>query len=287
MVIPMQPSSVVLSWGPPRMGTTWMFNILRELLTVAEVPVGIVADGLEGPAPDWGGAVLIKSHRADPLSLVNEYDARLDLLACVMVRDARSTFRSLLRTQTAKRSELIAWLERDLDSYEEVLPHMRHVAIVREEWVSSRSSEVVSRLADFLGLNLGDERAGEVARKFDKAEVKKVVDQLDSAEAWSGDFTHFDRDSQWHAGHIGPSDQKEVELTTQEVERLASVQSRVDALVDRFPIWEACNSSSREFTSRTTAMDYVIARHELIGPKPPTVRARLLDVLHQIFTAKA
>ncbi len=264
-----------------------MFNILRELLVVSDSPTGIVADGLEGPDPDWGGAVLIKSHRADPLSLVNQYDSRLNLMACVMVRDARPTFRSLLRTQTAKRSDLISWLERDLDSYEAVLPHMRHVAVVREEWVSSRSAEIVNRLAQFLDVNPGNQVADEVAKKFDKAEVKKVVDQLDSAEAWSGDFTHFDRDSQWHAGHIGPIDQKEVELSTLEVERLASVQTRVDALVERFPIWESLNASAREVPTDTQAMEYVIARHELIGPKPPTIRARLLDVVHQIFSAKS
>lgn len=283
----MHPNSVVLSWGPPRMGTTWMFNTLRELLNVSGEPFRVVADGVEPPPADWSGAVLLKSHRADPESLIQEFESRLDLLACIMVRDARPTFRSLLRTQTAKRAELITWLERDLDSYEAVLPNMHRVAVVREEWVSTQSPEIVTRLVRFLGLNLTSRQAEDVARKFDKAEVKKVVDQLDSAESWSGDFTHFDRESQWHAGHIGPSDQAEVELSTEENRRLDAIQLRVDALVQKYPIWTADVKSGVVGTSRSTAMDYVNARTSLIGPKPPTIRARVIDAFQKIFTRSA
>lgn len=268
----MSDGRVILSWGPPRMGTTWLFNVLKAIARETGTAVGIVADHVDRPPLAWQGPVIIKSHRADSLELVEEFDNRVQLLACVMVRDAEPTFRSLIRTQTASRAELLQWLSRDLDTYERVLPSMAHPAVIREEWVGPRGDEIVFRLSAFLHMPLDHDQSARISMALDRSNVRKEVDALGSRAQWQGDFREFDPATQWHAGHVAPDDQPPLSLTPDERKTLEALQHRIDSLSKEFPLWTAPDCLSAH--SSSPAMAFVTARDALLSRRSLASRAR-------------
>jgi hypothetical protein len=241
------------------MGTTWLFNVLREMCSLGRIDLGVVADGVPSLHPSRVGPVIIKSHRADPPVLVEEFDDLLNLVALVMLRDATRTFASLLRTQTASRSDVIGWLEQDMTSYEAVLPAMRHVAVIREEWISDQGPAIVRQLANLTTLTLTDEQCDEVAKRFDREQVRKTIAQLEETRDWSHEFTNYDRDSQWHAGHIGPAHHEQIVVSFEEASRLEALQGRIVHLTEAYSMWQTAEVGQPR-DSRTSTGDYIRAR---------------------------
>jgi len=249
------------------MGTTWLFNVLKELSVRGGVPTAIVADGVPEPDAKWSGSLLIKSHRADSAELASTYEGRIPLYACVMVRDAYPTLRSLVRTQSVDRRELLDWLERDLTSYEETLPRMRNIAVIREAWIKDASLDVIRRLSQFLNLHLREDDLELISERFSRENVRAMVKQLDSQSDWRDDFRQYDKQSQWHAGHIGPDTEPDLELTYVEEARLSAIQARVDNLAEVYPLWDAPEHPDPVGTAR--AIDYLAARRLQQAPEEP------------------
>ena len=242
------------------MGTTWLFNVLKEIATVTGTPTEVVADNVPPPEPSWSGSVLIKAHRADPVELVRRFESKISLIACVMVRDAVPTFRSLVRTQTAGRNDLLDWLERDLSSYEETLPDLTRVAVLHEQWIAGDASRLIGRLSRFLLTPVTEDDAHKIADRFRREHVRDLVRKLDAESDWTGDFRNFDTETQWHAGHIGPEHEQDPELSVVERVRLSAIQARVDDLVDRFSLWNTPDLAITD--AQVSAIDYLRARRE-------------------------
>ena len=264
-----------------------MFNVLSEMLRLAGVEAAVVADQVPDPSPNWTGPIILKSHRADDPDLISSFEDRIDLLACVMLRDAKATFRSLLRTQKADRAELISWLEADVKSYEIALPIMRNVAVCREEWIAAQSFEVITKFTEFLDLRLDSAQCQSVAEKFNRENVKSVVAQLGEKQSWSGDFKNFDLNSQWHAGHIGPDDQSEVELSPAETQRLEHLQIRIDALTENFTLWSSARSNSGREPSGIPAVTFVSARSASAQSPKSGLVSRARKAIHGLTTSVA
>ena len=268
---PVRASTVLLSWGPPRMGTTWLFNVLRNMAEEAGQSLGVVADGVDLPATSWAGPVVIKSHRADDPTLLRTFDPALNLHALVMMRDPEPTLASLLRTQSADLSELISWLEADVASYEAALPVMRRAIVIREEWVAERASEIIEALSEHLGLDLSAEQIERVAAAYDRDAVRQQVAALEEKRSWEGNFTDYDRQTQWHAGHIGPDGPRTVELTSADAERVAALRASIDALTERFSLWSVEGGASSESSVDSgRAMDLVAARQAALAAAAPS-----------------
>lgn len=243
------------------MGTTWLFNVLRTMAEEAGVGLGVVADGVHLPPATWVGPVIIKSHRADDATLLSTFDSELDLHALVMMRDPEPTLASLLRTQTAPLPELISWLEADVASYEAALPVLRSAVVIREEWVAEQASEIIGAVSERLGLGLSPEQTARVAAAYDRDAVRQQVASLEEKQSWEGKFTDYDRQTQWHAGHIGPDGPRTVKLTSADAERVAALRTAIDALTERFGLWSVESDASRGASMNSgRAMDFVVAR---------------------------
>lgn len=242
------------------MGTTWLFNVLKEIATVTGTPTAVVADSAPPPAPSWSGSVLIKAHRADPVELVCRFESEISLMACVMVRDAVPTFRSLLRTQTVGRNDLLDWLEQDLSSYEGTLPDLTRVAVMHEQWIAGDAPRLIDRLSRFLLTPVTEDDAHEIADRFRRENVRDLIRKLDAESDWTGDFRNYDTDTQWHAGHIGPENEEDPELSVVERARLSAIQARVEDLVDRYSLWNTADLAMID--AQVTAIDYLRARQE-------------------------
>ena len=237
------------------MGTTWLFNVLQRMIGASNFPIKVVADGVPRPSSDWRGPVLIKSHRADPQTLLRQFDARLNIFGLVMMRDPLATLSSLIRTQNAERTELIGWLESDVQSYAEALPLMQHGFVIREEWVADEAPRILASLNQILNLAVPSSVLKEIADEFDRESVRARVSELDSQGQWNGHFENFDRLTQWHAGHIGPEGPRTVELTPGEQIRVDQLRRSIDSLSMEFSLWNyevtpennICDASAMEF----------------------------------------
>lgn len=260
----MHDSSMVFSWGPPRMGTTWLFNVLQEIASESGIEFGIVADGLPLPRNSWKGPVLLKSHRADFPELIAEFDQKVGLFACVIVRNVESTLKSLVRTQKANVDELLTWLETDLVAYSTTLPCMTRVAVIEEEWIARQGVAVIRRLAMFLNVPLTTDQCERIDRDFSRASVKAKIDKLENGNNWKGEFKNYDPASQWHAGHISLEESPNLELTKQQHDKVDTLQISVDALVSRYSLWETQESTIESNMVNVPAVDFIRARQQVI-----------------------
>jgi len=240
------------------MGTTWLFNVLRAIAYTSENPTFVVADGAPLPKKSWQGPIIIKSHRADTPDLLDEYRPHIGICAFVMLRDAQSTFASLLRTQSETPQTLLTWLDRDLRTYEVSLPHLQNVASIREEWIPTQSTNIIGRISKLLGWKIDTEDAVEIASDYSKDSVRQRVKELRQRNSWNGDFTNFDPDSQWHANHISDGNYAIQDLDPDTHAALANLQVRIDALTEKHSIWR--QESFHDQESECRAVDYVRER---------------------------
>lgn len=243
------------------MGTTWLFNVLQRMVSASNFPIEVVADGVPRPSRDWGGAVLIKSHRADSPTLIRNFDKRLNVFGLVMMRDPEATLASLIRTQSVDRAELMDWLESDVQSYAEALPLMQHGVVIREEWVANEAPNILHALDNMMDLGLSSSMQQEIAMEFDREHVRAQVADLETKGQWNGNFQNFDRRTQWHAGHIGPDGPRKVELTPDEQLRVNELRRNIDYLTQKFALWSH-HQPFEKIEFEGTAMDYVRAREK-------------------------
>ena len=267
------------------MGTTWLFNVLQRMIGASGLPLAVVADGVPKPAKSWRGAVLLKSHRADSPPLIREFDSRVNLRGFVMMRDPEATLASLVRTQQANQGELIGWLEADVDSYAQVLPHMRSAVVIREEWIADEASRIVSAVDQFLELRLPVSVQQGIAEELSRERVRKRVTDLDSNRQWNGDFQNFDRLTQWHAGHIGPDGPRTVELNVEEQARIGDLRAQITELTEQFGIW-AHIPPCAPISSSATALEFVRARERESLDSVP-LRKRLMHYVANTVNGSA
>lgn len=247
------------------MGTTWLFNVLQEMAGQSGTNIRVVADGLPLIEQSWEGNVLVKSHRADSPELIRNFDQRVPLFACVIVRDVEKTLQSLVRTQSADLDELIGWLEADLDAYEAVLPTMRLVAVIAEEWIQNQGAQVVSELARFLGISLTPHQCAEISQEFRKERVQQKIDSLQQTNSWNGEFKEYDTKSQWHAGHISTDVPTPLHMNSAQQVRVNQLQEHVDKLVARFSLLAINATNEHDLTGDFRAMDFIQARQALLA----------------------
>ena len=263
------------------MGTTWLFNVLQRMIGASNFPIKVVADGVPRPSRDWRGAVLIKSHRADSPTLIRRFEARLNIFGLVMMRDPEATLASLIRTQDVDRTELIGWLESDVQSYAEALPVMEYGVVIREEWVATEAPNIVQSLDRMLGLGLTLSEQQAIAKEFDRDHVRAQVADLETKGQWNGNFHNFDRRTQWHAGHIGPDGPRTVELTPEEQLRVDELRKHIDSLTQEFHLWSHHPTfENRKFEG--IPMDFVRAREKHAIRALP-LRDRLVSMAHRLF----
>ena len=264
------------------MGTTWLFNVLQEMANRSGTDIKIVADGLPYPEKSWAGNVLVKSHRADSPELIDSFDQQVSLFACVIVRNVEKTLQSLVRTQKADVEELIGWLKADLDAYWAVLPSMRHVVVIAEEWIEDRGALVVMELAEFLGLTLTPNECAHISAEFSKESVQRKINSLQEVNSWSGEFKEYDRQSQWHAGHIATNAPTPLQLNSMQQARVNDLQKLVNELVSNFSLMSAKTKRQQDSAGSLRAMDFIQARQaELTGNSETklTVMQRVRNIL--------
>jgi hypothetical protein len=261
----MNRESVYFVWGPPRSGTTWMYNVLRDMLTLSEIPHWSTVGGLASRRVERDTSIIIKEHLTDPVEVVGVFGEMIDMSALVMLRRPDHAFRSLLRVQFGSRNDSLREIEASVQSLETSLSHLRNVYVCREEWIADRADEVIARMSTVLGLNLTQEDCRAVAARFGRERVREAVSQLSSDRGWTEGFTNIDVNTQWHDEHIGPAHQDDIELTADEAARFAALSDTIDALTLRYSIFDQSREISRLTEPRISAAAFLVARSNILA----------------------
>ena len=232
----MNVGGVALVWGPPRSGTTWLFNVVQAILDAAEINHATWVSGQRPVIPDTYQSLVVKSHQAELLDVLLNLPSLSRVYPIVILRDAEPTLQSLIRTQEADRAELIRWLENDLTSLQEALEVLPDAKVVREEWITRNQFSLVALIASYLGIDLPPVHLIEISQRFSKDQVRNQISGLTQLQGWNGDFDEFDVDSQWHANHIAPGGYRGVLLSKHERELIGSLQETIDQLTEEYSL---------------------------------------------------
>lgn len=231
----MRNGGITLVWGPPRSGTTWLYNVVRLILERADIPSATWTFGQDLPTDRRPRALIVKSHHAHSMEFFTTHP--LDTVRVVTIlRDPTAAFQSLIRTQEADRAELIDWLRSDVASFEDALPHFPVAVACREEWIRDRSTEVIASIALVLGCPLEEVDVSYVADALSRDRVRDTVRELRSQHGWAEDFGKYDRDTQWHANHIAPDDYTPPQVSPDEAVALAAIRESVEAITTGYPL---------------------------------------------------
>jgi hypothetical protein len=262
--------TIVLVWGPPRSGTTWLYNAVRSTIAEAGIPAATWTYGQELPRDRQPACLIVKAHQAHDMDFFLQRPSE-DVVPLVIFRSPVTAFQSLIRTQEATRDELIHWLSRDVDSFVSSLPSFPRVGICREEWIKDDAASMIRKFGEVLDLTLTEEQVARIAASLDKDRVDDTVRELRSQHGWGEEFSKYDAETQWHANHIAPRDYVPVQPTEEEVARLEEIAERIDALVDRYSLW-VCPVQSSSVLQSSPAQQF-LARHR--SSRRPGLLSRL------------
>jgi hypothetical protein len=224
---------VALLWGPPRSGTTWLYNVVRDMLDESGVAAATWVYG--HPVPDRHDveALVVKSHQAHSIDVLQSLTPHPHIHLVGVFRDPARAFQSLIRTQSVDREELLGWLARDIASIDRAFSQLPDAVVIREEWIATRSAEMIAALASYLSLPLNPAACARIAHRFRRDNVRESVQVLSDRHGWSDHFRHYDSDTHWHANHIAPDDHVPHAITDDEQEQLEHLALIVGRLTAR------------------------------------------------------
>ena len=232
----MEFGGVALAWGPPRSGTTWLFNVVREMLSKANINHAAWVSGQRPLVPADFQSLVVKSHQAELLDTLMTAPSLDHVYPIVILRNTHDALQSLIRTQEEDRETLLSWLERDITSIAGALEVLPNARAIRVEWIARDSIHLIDELANYLGIALQPTDIKAIADKFSLPAVRRLVHEMGAQRNWTGSFQEFDVESQWHANHIAPIDFAPADLTQQEHQRLQELQGVIDELVSRYSL---------------------------------------------------
>jgi hypothetical protein len=264
---------ITLVWGPPRSGTTWMYNVVREIMRVSELDHDGWVHGQQPPQAAPESALVIKAHQAHSLDVIDSLEMLDHVYLVGMFRDPERAFQSLVRTQTASREELLGWLDHDIRSIEEALPRIPGAVVCREEWIESHAAEVIARLCDWVGVALSEGERLAIVEMYAREQVRSTVSQLAQSHGWSDDFRNYDTESHWHANHIAPPTHRPVELSDSERSVLDALRLRVEYVTGTHSLLATVPARRRPPEQRTVSQEFLNA------VSSPQRRPRLLRPL--------
>ena len=162
----MEFGGVALVWGPPRSGTTWLFNVVREMLSKANINHAAWVSGQRPLVPADFQSLVVKSHQAELLDTLMTAPSLDHVYPIVILRNTHDALQSLIRTQEEDRETLLSWLERDITSIAGALEVLPNARAIRVEWIARDSIHLIDELANFLGIALQPTDIKAIADKF-------------------------------------------------------------------------------------------------------------------------
>ena len=239
---------IVFVAGMPRSGSMWTYNVTRELLLAADktvLPRDIPSDerALIHEAflsvPRDNVSYCIKTHGTiDPdfpnLRIVCNYrDVRESMLS--FMRFTHCDFEKGLKAAESMMALTDYYFERDSD----------HIMRLRYDRIGHEPEKVIEEIRGFLDLHVPVEEIVEIAERYSKNNIEKLIHSFDSIETQShtlhpevqpdfelipnsdGTFRLYHKKTAYQSNHITESGDKwRTELTEEQKKRLMQLASR-------------------------------------------------------------
>jgi hypothetical protein len=205
------PPRLVATIGLHASASTWVFNVVRELMIArlgASAVVAAYAEDLS-ELPDAssreGRHLVIKSHHGSPG--LDEWLAAEQPLMVLSVRDPRDACLSMAQRFKAPLDRTAQWISADCDRLER-LAQQNH-ALLRFEDRFFAGGAAAEGLARLLGLSVANEIIEAIAERYTTEAVRSFAQKLAELPpdrvTMVGASHLMDRTTQIHGPHIGDS----------------------------------------------------------------------------------
>jgi sulfotransferase family protein len=205
---PVGDAKIVVCLGLPRSGSTWLYNVARELLG-RRYPEGPIACGFSDDftAPQSTGArpvrcFLIKAHNptAHFRALLGSTSARL----LISIRDPRDAVASLMQSFRLTFHDAAGAVYSSAKTLAE-MARCRHDLLLRYEDGFTDDIAAVQRIGEALGCTDEAPILRRIHHELSRAGVSEKIRELGRRGAFRPEpaFTTWDPQTQWHPAHLG------------------------------------------------------------------------------------
>lgn len=196
-----KPAVIVFVAGMQRSGSTFAFNVARELLRARgrthQEATPDVAAALERSCD--AKHLLLKAHHADPHTIaLARHGALRTIITVRRIEDAAASWMETFHRSEAETIECLRTWLRLYAQLRDVALLLPYAQIDRRPWLAAW------RIARFLCPDAGVPEVARITRKYAKAEVKKHTDALkaDGKGVTNLSFSYFDEATFFHRRHI-------------------------------------------------------------------------------------
>ena len=187
-------------------GSTWMFNLAREICRAAATDFVSCSQDSEAYLP-WDALgshmLVVKAH--NPTAGLRSLIATANLPAVITVRDPRDSVAShLLRFPNSLAHDFDEALDAIAVSAERLVAlfRLRQLPIFRYEDGFVGKNETFDKVAALLCVNPSKEQRIAILDGLSPTAVRKTIAGLEAAGAIRGEQV-WDEETRWHAGHVG------------------------------------------------------------------------------------
>jgi len=202
------PPPVVATIGLHGSASTWVFNIVRELLIAAFGEDRVLAVYAEEPrdlpaeVPSAGKFLVLKSHHGSPA--LDDWLAAQSARVLLSVRDPRDACLSMAQRFNAGLAQTVHWLVRDLNRLAGL--QARDHFLLRYEDRFFEQPAVVAQLAGAIGLQPDPADIGPIFARYSTESVRafaRGLETLPPDRIVATSHSVLDRVTQIHGTHIG------------------------------------------------------------------------------------
>ena len=194
----------IMVFGLPRTGTTWSFNVAKEMLKGKDFNSGFA----EKPSVNWvedPQIVLLKTHtpwRLDELGNLLESGAGRLIMS---VRNPGDTVLSQIRVMQSqgrrpKRMQLLEKLASDYERYLRAFANYPQYLVIDEAEINSKTLEICQSINSYCEFE--NAYVKKIAENYHKDLVSQTIRDIRNERGWKGTFDEYDEETHWHANHL-------------------------------------------------------------------------------------
>ncbi len=234
-LVPSGAPRLVVTAGVYRSASTWVSNVVAEILRLADPTRIVVADSVAELARQSAlgcGIFVIKTHRPDASLRLLIQTARLPVI--VSVRDPIDCVASLTERFKEPFQNAMDSVVASCNATLRLLSFCDPL-ILRYEAPKARDARRVAQIAERVGVSIEDETAEAIADRFAPQEVKRLIENYTARGIFGRDpqphYAHIE--TQWHPGHLG-SGESGVGRRMLTLAQIALVETATSDFCDRF-----------------------------------------------------
>ena len=200
------PPTLFSCFGLHSSGSTWMFNLIREVCKAKSIPFASAhRDSYANLPLDTSAARVMVAKTHNPMADYEPHVAESDDPVVITVRDPRDAVVSFMqRFPNSLATNFDQALDAIALSGERLVAIARHkdVPVFRYEDGFIGSEATIDRIAGMLGTTLTAAQRKVILAGLSTDAVREKIAKLEAAGAIKGEAV-WDRETHWHAGHVG------------------------------------------------------------------------------------